>query len=367
MRTDNHGLQETGRIRYRTTVEWNNPTGAGDRVAATIQQTYNPKNNLFYSVDYDRYMGAGYRTGVFFNRNTFDVGGALKAQNITGESEQMGFWVDKNWVRSRSMNLSSRLGITRKESITRTGGRFNNRDKLSVLTLDTTFDNVDIKYKGINFATLELSKGFNDIFGAMGSQASAVLKNAGVRPSRRGGPPDRRFAAGQFAKLFVTASRLQTVWPNLSFLARAEMQYSDNLLVPLEQYAIGGPDNVRAFPQTQFLADKALLVSFEFIQNMPFITDMPAFGNRTWGELVQISVFYDHAIGTLNEPLAQDPQDYVSFKGAGVQIRFTLPQALEARLMFSKEISDDSTANHGLEVPNNGRSMQVWGDLTYRF
>ena len=30
MRADNHGLQETGRIRYRTAVDWNNPTGGGD-------------------------------------------------------------------------------------------------------------------------------------------------------------------------------------------------------------------------------------------------------------------------------------------------------------------------------------------------
>jgi hemolysin activation/secretion protein len=359
MRVDNHGLQQTGRFRFRTTVDWNNPTGGADRASMTIQQTYQPKNNTFISLDYQRFLGNGITGGTYLSRNTFDVGGALAAQNITGETEQMGFWFDKSWIRSRSMNLSTRIAVDRKESVTKTRNRFNNRDRLSVISLEAIYDSVDTRFKGINFGTLQLSHGFNDIFGAMGSPASALDKQAGVRPSRRGGPPNREFAAGQFSKMFVTASRLQTIRPNLSLLARTELQLTENILVPMEQYAIGGPDNVRAFPQTQFLADNALFFSFEFIQNMPFITDVPAFGNRTWGELVQLSVFYDHAIGILKEPLAQDPQDHVNFKGAGIQMRFTLPQAFESRLMFTKEVGSDEAAN--------GRGMQVWGDITYRF
>jgi hemolysin activation/secretion protein len=359
MRVDNHGLQETGRFRFRTTVDWNNPTGGADRASATIQQTYQPKNNTFISLDYERYLGRGFRAGAFLNRNTFDVGGELARQEISGETEQMGTWLDKTWLRSRSMNLSTRLGLTRKESVTKTRNRFNNRDRLSVLSLESTFDNVDTRFKGINFATLELSHGFDDIFGAMGSTESALDKQAGVRPSRRGGPPDREFAAGQFTKLFATAQRLQTIRPNLSLLARAELQLTENLLVPMEQYSVGGPDNVRAFPQAQFLLDNVVFFSFELIHNMPFITDVPAFGNRTWGELVQLSVFYDHAVGHLVEPLAQDPTDNINFKGAGIQMRFTLPGTLESRLMFTKEVGSDEA--------DNGRGMQVWGDLTYRF
>jgi hemolysin activation/secretion protein len=371
MRVDNHGLQETGRVRYRTTVDWNNPTGGGDRISATVQQTYQPKNNLFIALDYERYLGRGFKAGAFLNRNTFDVGGDLRAQDISGETEQMGTWLDKSWVRGRSMNLSTRLGLTRKESITTARGRFNNRDKLSVVTLDAVFDNVDTRFKGINFATLEVSKGFNDIFGAMGSPATAASKSAGLRPSRRGGPSDRRFASGQFAKLFASASRLQTIRPGLSLLARSELQLTEDILVPMEQYSIGGPDNVRAFPQTQFLADNALFASFELIQNMPFIGDKPAFGNRTWGELVQLSLFYDHAVGILKRPLSQDPQDHVSFKGAGVQMRFTLPNTLEARLMLTKELGDEpggpGIEDDSIDVPANFRSYQIWGDLTYRF
>lgn len=359
-RIDNHGLQETGRFRFRPTIEWNNVTGGADRISMTIQQTYQPKNNTFYAFDYDRYLGRGFKGGVYLNRNQFDVGGELKAQNIFGQTDQMGVFLEKNWIRSRQLNLSNRVNLARKESLTTVRGRLSNFDKLTVLSLITNFDRVDTRFRGIDFATLELSRGFNDIFGAMGSGAAALDKRAGSRPSRQGGPPRGAFAAGQFSKVFATVSRLQTLRPNMTMLLRAEYQWSDDLLIPLEQYSVGGPDNVRAFPQAQQLLDQALFFSGELILNMPFITNVSAFGNRTWGELVQLSVFYDEVIGRLNDPLSTQPPGYINFKGAGVQMRFTLPGTLESRFMWAWQMG-------GPRPSDNGRVPQVWGDITYRF
>jgi len=77
-RIDNHGLRTTGRGRFRPVIEWNNPTGGADKISATIQQTYRPKNNIFYAMDYERHMGYGLLFTSNWNRNEFDVGGELK-------------------------------------------------------------------------------------------------------------------------------------------------------------------------------------------------------------------------------------------------------------------------------------------------
>ena len=164
----------------------------------------------------------------------------------------------------------------------------------------------------------------------------------------------------QFSKVFATASRLQTIKPNLTMLLRAEYQWTKDLLIPLEQYSVGGPDNVRAFPQAQQLFDQALFLSVELIQNMPFITNVSAFGNRTWGELVQLSVFYDQVVGRLNNPLSTEPKGHINFKGAGVQMRFTLPGTLESRFMWAWQMG-------GPRPSDNARVPQFWGDSTYRF
>jgi hemolysin activation/secretion protein len=143
---------------------------------------------------------------------------------------------------------------------------------------------------------------------------------------------------------------------------RGEYQWSNDLLVAMEQYSVGGPDNVRAFPPAQQLLDRALFLSAEIIHRMPFVGDKPGpeiFGNRTWGELVQISAFYDHAVGRLNDPLSSEPSGHINFKGAGLQLRLTSPGFIESRLMFAWEVGSDEATNE--------RRPQIWGDLTYRF
>jgi hemolysin activation/secretion protein len=358
-RIDNDGLPETGRWRLRPTVVWNNITGGADSMEISIQQTYHPKNNFFYSFDYDRYLGNGFSMGANKNRNKFNVGGKFKNQDITGETRDIGGYIDKTWIRSRQLNLSTRFRFNHEKSNTRTRGRFTNRDELSVFTLETSFDNVDTRFKGIDFITVDLSRGINGFLGAMGSHLDALKLPVGERPSRQAGPPDGRYASGQFSKVFITASRLQTIRPNTSLLLRGEFQWSPNLLVPLEQYSVGGPDNVRAFPPAEDLLDRAGFLSVELIQNMPFITDMQAIGNRTWGELIQLSVFFDYAVGRLNKPLLTDPQGYVNYKGAGVQLRFNLPGTLEGRLISAWDTAGKEAAN--------GRKPQIWFDITYRF
>jgi hemolysin activation/secretion protein len=145
----------------------------------------------------------------------------------------------------------------------------------------------------------------------------------------------------------------------MSLLFRSELQWSDDVLVPLEQYSVGGPENVRAFPVAQTLWDRAFFYSFELLFNAPFIADQPAFENRTWGELLQFSMFYDFAVGRLNEPLVSDVQGYENFRGAGLGLRFNLPGTIESRVFWAWELG-------GQEIGND-KKPQFWGDFTYSF
>ena len=365
-RADDHGTRETGRNRLRAVVDWNNFTGFADKLTISVQQSYNPKNNIFYGMDYERFLSNGYKVGGFVNKNTFDVGGEFASSDISAESENQGVYLEKSFIRSRQRNLSSRIGFTRKRSQTFTAGSSTNRDRLAVFSLSTDFDSVDTFSffggeggGGINFAFLEFSHGVNNLLSSMGSPGEAELLPGGVRPSRKGGPSNDRFAAGKFNKIFATYTRLQTVIKNNSLLFRSEFQWSKDTLTPLEQYAVGGPDNLRAFPSAQVLWDRAYFFSIEWLMNAPFFADKPAFDNRTWGEILQVSLFYDHAYGRVNKPLPTDLSGFKSLKGAGTGVRFTLPGMLETKLFWATEIGGDDVGNE--------RNVQVWGDVTYRF
>ena len=365
-RLDNHGTDSTGRNRWRTTVDWNNPSGGADEMIFSYQQTYNPKNSVFKSIDYERFLSYGYKIGAFANRNMFDVGGEFATSMVSSQSSNHGFFVEKSFLRSRQKNLLASLSLTRKESITTTAGIDTNRDKLTVLSLSADYDSVDTfglgigeVSGGINFLNIELSQGIEKFLGAMGSAEDALNLDPRLRPSRQGGAPNNEYAAGQFTKLFGGYTRLQTLTTHQSLLLRLDFQWSSDLLVPLEQYAVGGPSNVRAFPPGQVLWDRAYFLSFEWLINAPGIADVPAFDNRTWGELVQVHAFYDHALGRVNQPAVTQVASYDSLKGAGVALSFNLPGTIESRITWAWEIGKDTAAND--------KGLQVWGDLTYYF
>ncbi len=368
-RADTHGTRETGRNRIRGTVDFNNLLGFADRLTFTGQQSYNHKLDTFIGLDYERYLANGYKMGGFTNQDRFRVDYTYtNGAKISAQTRNHGVFLEKSFIRSRQQNLSARFGFTAKKSQTITNAASTSQDELSVFTLSADYDSVDTFSLsndpndgggGINFAFVEFSQGVNDFLGSMGSPADAEKLQVGDQPSRREGPPGGRLAAGKFNKVFASYTRLQTLRRHQSILIRSEFQWTKDPLVALEQYSVGGPDNLRAFPTAQVLWDRALFLSMEWIINAPGFADKPAFGNRTWGELFQFSVFYDHAVGRLNNPLTTEVNGNKALRGAGVGFRFTMPGLLESKLLFASEIGGDDVGNE--------RNVQVWGDVTYRF
>lgn len=358
VRADNHGIRETGQNRYRLIGSVNDITGAGDKFTATLQHTEQPAFSFFWAAQYERPLPFLYDT-VFnfsFNRNQFDVGGDFRDRDIASDTRNMYATLTKSFIRSRQRNLSTRIELARKRAETKVRARSQSKDNLTTLTAAVDYDSVDVRYAGLNAGFLEVSHGFNDFLGAMGASAGQVA------PSRQGG--NRDFAQGEFDKVFLSYSRLQALSPlteklrHHTLLFRTELQWSPDLLVPLEQYSVGGPTNVRAYQPTEQLYDRAWFASFEWIINAPGIADKPAFGNRTWGEIVQLSFFFDMAAGVLNSPLpTEDGSD--NWKGAGLSLSANNPNTFSSKVSIAWPV--------GSPQPTNNRDPQYWLDFNFFF
>ena len=380
-RVDTHGLTETGLNRFRTIVHWNNPTGGADRITVTIQQTYNPKMNNYWSVDYKRYLGRGITMGVGIFRNFFRIGGELAANQIAAETINRSVYLEKSFIRGRQRNLSSRITLTQKKSRTQTQSVQTNIDRLTVLSWAVNYDSVDTIHPlrpiyqalfkdtpkdyggGLNFLTITWSRGFNDALGAMGSSADQFTGLSECRSGRRGNQAGE-FAEGQFEKVTLSYQRLQLLAKNQSIMFATEAQWSNDILSNQELYSVGGPENVRGFPDAQGLFDRAFFFKLEYILNAPFgLASRPAFMNRTWGEVLQLSVFYDFATATKNDPLTnQDVTEqnrWINYKSIGLGLRFNIPGSINSRLMYANKI--------GVDQPNDNRYGRLWADFTYSF
>lgn len=363
LRADNHGSETTGEYRTRGTLRWNNVTGNADRLSVTAQQSFKPDNSLFGALDYHIILNRHWQAGASLSYNTFDVGGEFGNLNISGYSASGSIFADRIWIRSRERNLSTRLGLNFRQAITERDGDSTNEDQLTFIKLGINYDSVDTRLGGLNYAGLELSQGFNDLLGSMGDSDSAYELDPNKRPSRRAGTRqgDRLpYAEGQFTKLLAFYSRLQNLTSNSSLLLRTELQYSPDLLVPMEQYAVGGADHLRGFPSSWTMYDSGALLSLEYILQAPFIGDRQAYDEWHWRDLLQFSFFYDHAYGEKNDPLPNEPQGFYQLGSLGVGARFNLPNQLSSRLQVAIPVIDESDND-------DEESAQVWFDIAYHF
>ena len=361
LRWDNHGIRETGLNRQLGRFTVNNPLGMGDRFTTTIQRTVAPRNTWFYALDYQIPVARFYDTlfGLGMDRNQFDVGGDFRDANIHSDVKNYNLSLTKNFVRSRLMNFSATARLAKKHSGTKADSRKQNIDSLTVAAGEFNFDNVDARFGGLNTASLEISHGFNDLFGAMGKSP------AFVPPTRQGG--NGKFAQGDFNKVMLRLSRFQALTPlwdklkNHNLLFTSELMWSPDLLVPLEQYDVGGPDSVRGYRPTEKLFDRAVFGSVEWSINAPFVSDVAAFGNRSWGELVQVSFFYDVASGYLNSALAPTERKAENFNSVGIAFSFNNPKA------FSTKVTIAAPVGSSPRPEDTGWGPKYWLDFNLFF
>ena len=374
-RVDNHGTQETGRIRGRIDLEWNSLFGDPDKVAVLVQQAYKPKESEFYFIEYERFFANSLLFGVSFDRSDYGVGGVFSDQQITGDGEDINLYMEKSFLRSRLQNFSGTIRFTRSESNVQSFGIDQAREVLSVLNLSLLYDVVDdwdpfsfirsdtseFVTSSINFFNFEVSHGLEDVFGSLGSRQSVAESAPENQPNRQGGSGD--FASGEFTRLFASYIRYQNLAPGQSLLFRTEWQWSDDLLLSQEQFSIGGPNSVRAFSPSFQLVDSGGFLSVEYIFDAPFFGAKPVFDNYSLQELLQISVYYDVAVGKLNDPGPFDETGWKSYQGVGIGAQFNLPGQFDSRLLAAWPIGE----GHSEEDVGNGRVPQIWLDFSISF
>jgi hemolysin activation/secretion protein len=358
LRLDNHGSEFTGEWRTRADLWLNNPLGLADRLNATLLKAFDPANNLYGGLRYQtQYLGPDWTVGVGINRNSFDVGADLANLGISGDTTVANLFVRKSLLRSRRRNLYGQLDFARKRAEVE-GGVRESQDDLAVLTAELgvyeTFDELLFGKGAINDGQLQVAHGFGGLLGAMDGDADPDSS----RLIEGGGAANENVGA-EFTKVVARYSRLQTLAPNQFLRFTAAGQWSPDPLVSVEQFSIGGPTSVRAFPVSEYLADSGATASLEYIVNAPGFADKPAFRNLTWGQVLQVSVFADYGIGWLNDSIEASSDEFTNMSAAGAALQLSIPGELLTRLQVATPLED--------REPSNDRDPQVFFEVTYQF
>lgn len=353
---DNHGSEFTGEIRTLAQVEWNNPFHRADRLSFAALKSWEPQNGVYGSVAYTTpILGPGNYLNASFIQNAFDISASQVATtNLDGDTQIWSLGLTRAFQRSRDLNITGSIDLSSKraEVVDETNGVAQAEDKLTVLDVVLSFDQVDNRFRGINNGFIGFGHGYADLLGSL-DEGDPGVELGSSRRNQAG-----TFAGGKFDKWYGQFSRLQQITDTSQLLLRLAAQASDDLIISLEQMALGGPNSVRAYTPAEFLVDTGGFASLEYIISAPGFSDREAFRGFNWGELLRLSLFYDYAGGYLSEASFGE-QKTRDISGYGLGIDFRLPGSFWTRL--------DLAYPAGSEDPSDGDDPQFYFTFNLAF
>ncbi len=354
---DNSGASLTGRNRALAQVTVNNPFEIGDRLNVTAIQNYAPRNGFYGTFNYEAPLAFSDNSiGFDLSKNQFMLGGVLTAARVSGTSVISGAHLRRRLLYDRFHELFADIRMEHIDAKTHLGQVLMNNDRLTVASIGTSYSARDAVNRSHTQANLRFHQGFNNLLGAMGVYDS---HSVGTPPTRAGGSGKR--VQGRFEKVRGGYSYLRYILDEQFVQFKLEGQYTRDLLAPLQEFNLGGMNNVRAYATSEILVDKALFSSLEWSIHAPGFSHKAAYGGYTWGQLLDVSAFVDAALGRANDPTLLDRQsghDRVTLKGYGVGLKFRPSAKAMMHLQAAKPMG-------GARLPTDRKDIRYWFSLVY--
>lgn len=361
IRLDNDGSESTGEVRGFAVLEWFNPAKVGDYFRIGALQSESPSNSTYGLIEY--------RTAIYDSRTFIDLYAnsneyELQLLNIdktngnsfevVGSVVNTGVSLERKMIRSRKRNLNGKFEFVR---------------KVSDITFSNNFDRNKITAKIPGVETLR-----NVVASVSGDrlfEEYRLLSQGMVELSygQVGGDKDE-LQEDSFSKVKFDALALTFFTPFFSeqqhrFLARAHGQYSEEGLPAVEQIVIGGANAVRGFTISDFAADSAFHLSFEWV--MPFHSAIKdtMIGDQSLNEVLQFYLFADAGYGhkTITS-LAAGGTEWVNFSALGIGLQYNIASSLTGRLDVAVPVGDKHSATYESFIDDDPKA---YFDLTWHF
>ena len=341
----NHGTDSTGKYRAEVGISAFNALGAGDVLAASLGYGLNPADSwqaaLSLSVPSAQVDGLSAIAGI--SRSEMELNsGPFAAMRLTGPTTLFYAGGDWKFIQRIDLQVQASARWIHEESELEGIGMLLSRHSFDVIDAGVTLRHTDRRWRGMNLAQVSVRKSVNDE-----------------------SPPYNWLYASHAPYFWVarmSLARLQALPGNQRLLLRGNAQFTEDALTPLEQFSVGGPTSVRAYPLSNALGDRGVQATFEYQLSAPGFADTPSpFDGRRWGDLVDVSLFYDWGRTSPapdNRRLGVLP---ITLEGAGVGLGLRLPWKPELRLDLSAAKPTGSYAG------SDQRSTQYWARISSTF
>jgi hemolysin activation/secretion protein len=320
---DNFGSELSGEYRGSANLTWNSPFRSGDRL--NVFAVYTTTDND--SAAQTQYGGIDYRLPLFaargaislgYSANNYDVGQAL---DVSGKVRSASAGYHHDFYRTRRSNVFGDLDYSdRKADVTFPIGN------PGLEQVKAISGSVGLRYTDTHRGFSEASVSF--------LRGKVSTPSAGKQNVR--GDVDRNYNV-----VGVRLSRQQAVTRYQSLLFSVNGQFTSDAVATLDQMALGGPASLRGFDVASYVADSGYFGSVEWVIGAPGFAKAAGPMGKTWGDLLQFSLFFDAGRGEVNRGDANlgvvIPKENLRDWGASLQ--FNLPDRFYARVAWAKKLS----------------------------
>ena len=334
---DNYGTPLTGRYRAQGGVTWNSPLGIGDSLSANANYALDPNQNAYGSLNYTAPLVVvpGMNVTLGGSRSELQINSdGFAALKVRGPTTQYYAGSDWKFLNTDDMKMQASLHGVREQSKLSTQGLQLSNEKFNLLELAYAMNHTDRRFHGVDLLQVSVRKSLSD----QSHEPDLVSPNH----------------AHDFTVAKIGYTRLQFLTQAQRLYFKFNGQWTPDALVPMEQFVIGGPDSVRAYPIADGLMDRGYYTSVEYH------VDAPGFGNvtspffaRPWRELLEVETFFDYARGFAAGADLHSNTPPLSFSGWGAGFIFRIPQFHHFEFHLDGAIplgSQQASDRHGYHV-----------------
>jgi hemolysin activation/secretion protein len=321
---DNHGSRFTGYYRARANVAINSPTMLGDQLLIGVVRS--DSDLTLGNTNYSRPLGTnGLRAQVGLAYTSYSLGKEFSGRSGTALVGNTG--LTYQLLRSNVANLTLGGSLVRKnlnDVISGSTYKFTNSIPLSL-----QFDLRDqLMGPAITFGSVVFT------YGSLSLDSSLRLSDSSARTE------------GRYKKFNVDVIRQQQLPRDVLISIRGSAQYTNQNLDSSEDFILGGPTGIRAYPTGEAAGDRGWLTQLEL--------------QRRYGDYTPY-MFYDYGRIDTNARLANGTRLSKQRAGAGLGLRYNtgnlIADAIIAR-RTSSELAESDTTNP---------PVQAWITMTYRY
>ena len=271
----NYGSASTGKEQALANISFNNPLGLGDQF---IWNGYKTQGTNYHQATYSLPIHeSGLRLGLSGSSMNYATVGDFSGNS--GTAKTWGANLSYPLLRSQTTNANVTLGYDAKSYMNYVAGVVNSDYNIHNWTAGFSGNHYDaIGGGGVSTLSLSVTKGAfkNPLWD------SSSTRNYG------------QYVATSFTKGNLGLTRNQQIVPDQTVLNMSlSGQWAGNSLDSVERFYLGGPNGIRAYPQSQGSGDHGAMINFELQQQLPEGIVAYAFYDLGWVQQYKYGAVYD--------------------------------------------------------------------------